>query len=76
MADRQQALNVLYGAYRDAGDDDLNARLLIREYVADLMEAVVQVPEAVIDLELFLREARPVTDEELDEAEATYEAEE
>jgi hypothetical protein len=73
---RQSALNDLYAAYRDAGDDDMNARCRIREDIAELLDAAVQVPEAVTNLELFLREARPVTAEELDAAEAAYYEEE
>lgn len=36
MSERQSALNDLYAAYRNAGDDDMNARLRVMDDAEEL----------------------------------------
>ncbi len=74
---RQEAINKLYEAYSDAGDDDMNARLRIKEFVAELMDNTLELGvEKITNLEGFLANAYPITDEELDIAEQVYYEEE
>lgn len=74
MTDRQTAINQLYEAYSNAGDDDENARMRIIRDVDQLIAVPVEHPEILkeLNLEAFMQNAVPVTDEELDIAEKLY----
>lgn len=73
MNERQAGINQLYAAYVDAGDDDMNARLRIKKEVAEIFERPVREGNVeTVDVNKYLEHGHPVTDEELDVAEAEY----
>lgn len=77
MDERQTAINQLYAAYCDAGDDDMNARLRVKDDANEILAAPMYTDTIDrVDLERYLRHGHPVTDAELDLAEEAYNAEE
>lgn len=75
MNDRQKSITDLYSAYRDNGDDDFNARERVRADIEEMLELPLDEPCQLVDLEKYLKNGHPLTDEELDVAQETYEGE-